>query len=47
VTLKTLHGRRGPTSRNLAEKTIAGWIMSEGALDQPSPELPDHLREVD
>ena len=46
VTLKTLHGRREPTSRNVAEKTIAGWIMSEGALDQPSPELPDNLREV-
>jgi hypothetical protein len=46
VTLKTVRGRREPTSRNVAEKTIAGWIMSEGALDQPSPELPDNLREV-
>ena len=46
VTFETRHGQRRPTSRNVAEKTIAGWIMSEGALDQPSPELPDNLREV-
>jgi len=46
VTFETTHGLSTPTDRFLAEKTIAGWIMSEGALDQPSQELPDNLREV-
>ena len=44
VTFDSSGGQRVATERFAAEKTIAGWIMSLGELDNPREALPDHLR---
>lgn len=45
VTYETGGGQRVSTHRHAAERTIAGWLMSEAKLEQVPPELPDHLCE--
>ena len=44
VTFETSGGQRVATERFAAERTIAGWIMSLGELDNPREALPAHLR---